>query len=52
MSCSDFNSAFVANVGTFSSKLVLIMNPEIADLSTKILPFMLSSTIFLANLLQ
>ena len=53
MPCSAFNSAFVANVGTFFflSKSALFMNPDIAGLSTKFLLFMLLSAIILVHLL-
>ena len=36
----------------FLSKSAFFVNPEIADLSTKFLLFMLLSTIFLVNLFQ
>ena len=49
LSCSAFNSAFVANVATFLFKSEFFMNPEIPVLSTKCLRFMLLPIISLAN---
>ena len=51
LSCSAFNSAFVANFANFLSKSELFINPAISDLSTKFLLFILLSTISLVYLL-
>ena len=52
ITCNFINSAFVANVVSFLSKLALFMNPAILDLSTNSYFFMLLATIYLVNLLK
>ena len=49
LSCSAFNSTFLANVANFLSNLALFMNPEIAALSTKFLLFIWLAIISLVN---
>ena len=52
LSCSDFNSAFVADVATFFlSKPALLMNLTTSDFLTDPSLFMLLATISLVDLL-
>ena len=52
LSCSVFNSAFVVSVAIFLSKSELPVIPEISDLLTNFVSFILASSISRVNLLQ
>ena len=51
LSCSIFNSDFVAKVCIFSFKSVLLINPETSDLLINYLFFIFASSISFINLL-